>query len=129
MDFGSEFYGKCEELMVKQSIVERFNRTLQEWAFFIQDAVELLLPSTECCRAWVIDLPIFLEKLDNTKTWLIDMPPAEARKLKHVYAKSSKPRYGPMGYDEIRLTYSNSVLYLLNPSELEGGRKRVTDCN
>ncbi|RHZ87342.1 hypothetical protein Glove_37g3 [Diversispora epigaea] len=57
------------------------------------------------------------------------MSPAEARKLKHVYAKSSKPRYGPMGYDEVRLTYSDSVLYLLNPGELEGGRRRITDCN
>ncbi|RHZ80701.1 hypothetical protein Glove_132g62 [Diversispora epigaea] len=61
IDFGSEFYGKCEESMIKYN--------------------------------------------------------------------SSKPRYGPMGYDEIRLTYSDSVLYLLNPGELEGGRKRVTDCN
>ncbi|RHZ85481.1 hypothetical protein Glove_65g136 [Diversispora epigaea] len=166
-DYGPEFYGKCEELMIKynvkinrskskkrQGIVERFNRTLQEWAFFIQDAVELLLPPIERCRAWVTDymiwdfgiwdfgiwisnlggryitdLTIFLEKLDNTVTRLIDMPPAEARKLKHVYAMSSKPRYGPMGYDEVRLTYSDSVLYLLNPGELEGGRRRVTDMN
>ncbi|RHZ87160.1 hypothetical protein Glove_40g106 [Diversispora epigaea] len=34
-----------------------------------------------------------------------------------------------MGYDEVRLTYSDSVLYLLNPDELKGGKKRVTDCN
>ncbi|RHZ78890.1 hypothetical protein Glove_155g148 [Diversispora epigaea] len=141
-DYGPEFYGKCEELMIKynvkinqskskkrQGIVERFNRTLQEWAFFIQDAVELLLPPIECCRAWVTDLTIFLEKLDNTVTRLIDMSPAEARKLKHVYAMSSKPKYGPIGYDEFRLTYSDSVLYLLNPGELEDGRRRVTDMN
>ncbi|RHZ76245.1 hypothetical protein Glove_199g51 [Diversispora epigaea] len=107
------------QLKTLQGIVERFNQTLQKWAFFIQDAVELLLPSTEHCRDWVTDFPIFLEKLDNTKTQLIDMSLAEARKLKHVYAKSSKPRYGPMGYDEIRLTYSDSVLYLFNPGELE----------
>ena len=80
-DYGSEFYGKCEELMNKynieisrskskkrQGIVERFNRTLQEWSFFIQDAVELILPPTERCRAWVNDLLIFLNKLDNAKT-------------------------------------------------------------
>ena len=102
---------------------------MQKWAFFIQDAVELLLPPTERCRAWVTDLHMFLEKLDNTKTRLIGMSPAEARKLKHVYAKSSKPRYGPMGYDEVRLTYNDSVIYLLDPGELEGGRRRVTDCN
>jgi hypothetical protein len=141
-DYGSEFYGKCEELMIKykvnisrskskkrQGIVERFNRTLQEWAFYIQDAVELLLSPTERCRAWVNDLPIFLEKLDNTKTRLIGMSPAEARKKKFVYAKASKPRYGPIGYDEVRLTYNDPVLYLLQPGELEGGRRRATDCN
>ncbi|CAJ0644817.1 5253_t:CDS:1 [Entrophospora sp. SA101] len=141
-DYGSEFYGKCEELMIKynieisrskskkrQGIVERYNRTLQEWSFYIQDGVELLLPPMECCRAWVNDLPIFLEKIDNTKTRLIGMSPAEARKLKHVYAKSSKPRYGPMGFDEIRLSYNDPVRYLLEPGELEGGRKRATDFN
>jgi Integrase core domain len=141
-DYGSEFYGKCEELMNKynvkisrskskkrQGIVERFNRTLQEWAFFIQDGVELLLPLTERCRAWVNNLAIFLKEIDNTKTELIDMSPAEARKLDHVYAKSSKPRYGPMGFDEVCLTYNNSVLYLLEPGELEGGRRRATDIN
>ncbi|CAJ0841296.1 19681_t:CDS:2 [Entrophospora sp. SA101] len=95
-DYGSEFYGKCEKLMIKynieisrskskkrQGIVERYNRTLQEWSFYIQDGVELLLPPMERCRAWVNDLPIFLEKIDNTKTRLIGMSPAEARKLKH----------------------------------------------
>ncbi|CAJ0860097.1 11068_t:CDS:2, partial [Entrophospora sp. SA101] len=64
-DYGSEFYGKCEELMIKynieisrskskkrQGIVERYNRTLQEWSFYIQDGVELLLPPMERCRAW-----------------------------------------------------------------------------
>ncbi|CAG8636263.1 21358_t:CDS:2, partial [Cetraspora pellucida] len=110
-DFGSEFYRKCEELMVKynvkinrskskkrQDIVERFNRTLQKWTFFIQDAVELLLYPTE-----------------------------HSQKLKHVYAKSSKLKYGPMGYNEIHLTYSDSVLYLLNSDELEGRRRCLED--
>jgi hypothetical protein len=69
---------------------------LQEWAFYIQDAVELLLPPTERCRAWKNDLPIFLDKLDNTETRLIGMSPAEARTKKFVYAKASKPRYGPI---------------------------------
>src|SRR5438128_7846228 len=57
------------------------------------------------------------------------MSPAEAQKKKFVYAKASKPRYGPMGFDEVQLTYNDPVLYLLQPGELEGGRKRVTDCN
>ena len=34
-----------------------------------------------------------------------------------------------MGYDEERLSYDDSVLYLLDPSEYEGGRRRATDMN
>ncbi len=30
-------------------IIERFNRTLQEQTFFIQDGVEMRLSLTECC--------------------------------------------------------------------------------
>ncbi|CAG8613203.1 16926_t:CDS:2 [Acaulospora colombiana] len=55
------------------------------------------------------------------------MSPNKARKKKHVYAKFSKPRNGPMGFDEERLPYNASVRYLLNPGELEGGRRRITD--
>ena len=57
------------------------------------------------------------------------MSPAEARKKKHVYAKSSKSRYGPIEFNEVRLTYNDSLQYLLKNGELEGGRRRVTDCN
>ncbi|GES85570.1 hypothetical protein RCL_jg6576.t1 [Rhizophagus clarus] len=35
----------------------------------------------------------------------------------------------PMGYDEKRLSYGNSVIYLLDSSEYEGGRRRATDMN
>ncbi|GBC07002.1 hypothetical protein RclHR1_00720011 [Rhizophagus clarus] len=34
-----------------------------------------------------------------------------------------------MGYDEKRLSYGNSVIYLLDSSEYEGGRRRATDMN
>ena len=57
------------------------------------------------------------------------MTPNEAIKKKFVYAKASKPRYGPMGYDEVWLTYNDPVLYLLKPGEMEGGKRRATDCN
>ncbi|RHZ71251.1 hypothetical protein Glove_261g55 [Diversispora epigaea] len=67
--------------------------------------------------------------LNNTITRLIEMTPNKARKKKHVYAKSSKPRNGPMGFDEERLPYGVSVRYLLKPDELEGGKRRGTDCN
>jgi hypothetical protein len=57
------------------------------------------------------------------------MLPNKAIKKKFVYAKASKPRYGPIGYDEVRLTYNDPVLYLLKSGELEGGKRRATDCN
>jgi hypothetical protein len=55
------------------------------------------------------------------------MSPAEAIKKKHVNAQASQTRDGPMGFDEERLTYNDSVRYLLLPGELEGGRKRAGD--
>ena len=57
------------------------------------------------------------------------MTPSEAIKKKYVFAEPSKPRNGPMGYEEIRLTHNDSVRYLLDDGELEGGRRRATDAN
>jgi hypothetical protein len=62
-------------------------------------------------------------------TRLLGISPAEARKKEHVFAKASKPRKGPIGFDEPRLSHDILVRYLLNPGELEGGRRRATDCN
>ena len=75
------------------------------------------------------NLSTVINILNNTITQLIGMAPTEAVKKEHVYAKSSKPRKGPIGFDEDRLTYNTSVRYLLKPGELEGGRHRTTDCN
>jgi hypothetical protein len=102
---------------------------LGEKLFRIQDAHELLLPLSKRSRAWVKNLPIIIKDLNNSITRLIGMTPNKAKKKKFVFAKASKPRYGPIGFDEVRLTYNASVLYLLSPGELEGGKKRVTDCN
>ena len=110
-------------------IVERYNRTLAEKLFRIQDAHELLLPLPKRSRVWVKNFPIIIKDLNNSITRLIGITPNEAIKKKFVFAKASKPRYGPIGFDEVRLTYNDSVLYLLSPGELEGGKKRATDCN
>src|SRR5271168_3692561 len=139
---GLEFKGSCEKLILKHDvkiqkanskssmdIVKRFNRTLAEKLFRIQDAHELLLPLSKRSRAWVKNLPIIINDLNNSVTHLFGITPNEAIKKKFVYAKALKPRYGPMGYDEVRLTYNDPVLYLLKPGKLEGGRKRSTDCN
>ena len=142
VDGGVEFQGNVIILMNEHGIqiqlanskesmgiIERFNRTLQEWAFFIQDSVKMRLPPTERCRAWVKNLPIFLVELDNSVTRLLGISPVEARKKEHVFAKASKPREGPIGFDEPRLSHDVLVRYLLNPGELEGERRRATDCN
>ena len=135
-----EFHKDCEELMKKHGIkiqkaeskrttgiVERFNRTLAERLFRLQDASDLLLLITERDRKWVKNLPTIVKDINNSKTRLIGMSPAVAIKKKKVIAKSFKTRDGPMGFDEKRLTHNDSVRYLLEPGELEGGRKRAGD--
>ena len=62
-------------------------------------------------------------------TKLLGISPAEARKKEHVFAKASKPRKGPIGFDEPRLSHNVLVRYLLKPGELKGRRKRATNCN
>lgn len=57
----------------------------------------------------------------------IDLSPAVAIKKKRVHAKHSKPRKGPIGFDEEKLPYDVSVRYLLEPGDLEGGRRRAGD--
>jgi hypothetical protein len=140
-DKGSEFRGNCEKLMNDNSvkiqkanskhtmgIVERFNRTLSEKLFKIQYAEELLLPFPKRSRVWVKNLPKIISDLNNSVTRLLGLAPADAIKKKYVYAKPSKSRNGPMGFNEVRLTHIDLVRYLLLPGELEGGQKRATDC-
>ncbi len=143
-DRGSEFKGECEKLLRKHGvriqkakskktmgIIERSNRTFQERFYSVLDAYDLLDTSSDIIEledlAGVVDS--IVEDLNNSVTRLLSMTPAEAIKKKSVFAKPSKPRKGPMGYDEKRLSYDTSVIYLLDPSEFEGGRRRATDMN
>ena len=79
------------------------------------------------------DLPSIVdsivEDLNNSVTRLLGITPSEAIKKKRVFAKPSKPQNGPMGFDEERLSYGDSVIYLLELSEYEGGKRRATDMN
>jgi hypothetical protein len=152
-DRGPEFKGECEKLLRKHSVKiqkakkkktmgigERFNRTFQERFYRILDASDLLsawlssvLSSPSLDIAQLEDLidvvDSLINDLNNSVTRLLGITPAKAIKKKRVFAKPSKPRKGPMGYDEERLSYDNSVIYLLDPSEYEGGRRRATDMN
>src|SRR5688572_23592150 len=101
-DKGSEFKGDFEKLLKKHNvknqkanskstmgIVENFNGIWAKKVFQIQDAHELLLPLSQRSKVWVKNRSIILKILNNTITRLIGMIPNEARKKKHVYAKSS----------------------------------------
>ena len=141
-DKGSEFKGSCEKILKEHgtkfqkakskrsvAIVERYNRTLWERCGLPQDASDQLLPITERSRAWVKNLQLIVEDINNSLTRQIGMAPAVAIGKESVIAMPSKPRDGPMGYDEEELDYNISVRYLLEPGELEGGRRRAGDMN
>jgi len=143
-DKGPEFKGTCERLLKEHGvkiqkakskrtmgIVERYNRTLTERLFRIQDAHDLLsLHLSERSRAWVKNLPIIVKDINNSVTRLLGLAPIMAIKNKQVYAKSSRKSQNiPMGYNEDQLTYDIFIRYLLEPSDLEGNRRRVGDIN
>ena len=141
-DKGSEFKGDCERLLKEHgtkfqkakskrtvSIVERYNRTLQERLFRSQDASDQLLPISERSRIWVKNLPIIVKDLNNSITRLLGISLAEAIEKERVNAQSSKARKGLMGFNEEKLPYDIFVRHLLEPSDLEGGRRRAGDLN
>jgi hypothetical protein len=79
MDSGSEFKNEVIHLMEKkgvriqigithknQSIVERYNQTLAEKLFKIQDAVEFFTGSTN--TAWVKDFSNVVNEINNSNT-------------------------------------------------------------
>ncbi|RHZ58188.1 hypothetical protein Glove_375g64 [Diversispora epigaea] len=55
------------------------------------------------------------------------MSPMETIKKKQVIVKSFSPCNGPIGFDKSRLSYNNSIKYLLKPNELEGRRCHIID--
>ena len=139
-DQGPEFRKDCEKLMRENDvkiqkakskrtmgIVERFNRTLAERLFRLQDASDLLLQLSERDRKWVKNLPIILKDINNSKTSLTGIAPVKAIKMKNVIAKPSYPAYRPIGKDEIPLPSNTEVRHLLESGELEIGKRRATD--
>jgi len=140
-DRGSEFKGDCEQLMLSHGvriqkakskntmgIVERYNRTLTERLFRLHDASDLLAVDGRD-HAWVKNLPAVVEDINNSITRQLGISPAVAIEREQVNAKSSYPRYGPVGFDEEKLSGAVLVRYLLDPSDLEGGRRRAGDMN
>ncbi|GBB97312.1 hypothetical protein RclHR1_29620002 [Rhizophagus clarus] len=142
-DRGSEFKGQCEVLMMEHNvkiqkakskrtmgIIERYNRTLVEKLFPSQDASDLLsLHLNDRTRAWVKNLPLVVENINNSITRQIGISPVEAIEKEEVFAKPSYSRDGLIGFDEEKLSSNVLVRYLLYPGDLEGGRRRAGDLN
>jgi hypothetical protein len=138
VDGGSEFKDEVIRLMDEkgvrirvgtthksQAIVERYNRTLAERLFKIQDAKELLTEGVN--TAWVKNLSDIVNELNNSNTRLLGMSPVEAIQKDQVYALPSKIRKDrPVGAEEIRLPAGSLVRYLLDNSDYQG-RRRATD--
>ncbi|GBC00783.1 hypothetical protein RclHR1_39780001 [Rhizophagus clarus] len=128
-----EFRGDCEILMKEHGvkiqkakfkhtmgIIERYNRTLVEKLFPSQDASDLLTLDSRS-KAWVKNLPIVVEDINNSITRQLGIAPAEAIEKEEVFAKPSYSRDGPVGFDEEKLSSDILVRYLLYPSDLKNG--------
>ncbi|EXX68731.1 hypothetical protein RIR_jg5510.t1 [Rhizophagus irregularis DAOM 181602=DAOM 197198] len=146
IDRGTEFMGECKDLLFRHgvkiqyanskrsvAIAERDHQEFEKYAYFRQDAVDFHLPLSDRSRAWVKGLRINDDIYNNTPTQLIGMSPHEAVKLalkgKKIIAKSSVKHRRLVGYNEPLLPSYTEVRHLLEPGELEGGRRRATDCN
>jgi hypothetical protein len=146
VDRGTEYMGECKDLLLSYNvriqyanskrgvaIAERDHQEFEKHAYFRQDAVDLHLPLSERSRAWVKGLRINDDIYNNTPTRLIGMSPNEAVKRalkgKKIIARPSVEHRRPVGYNEPLLPSYTEVRHLLEPGELEGGRRRATDCN
>ncbi|RHZ50389.1 hypothetical protein Glove_499g21 [Diversispora epigaea] len=120
VDKGTKYLGECKDLLLSYgvkiiqakskrstSITECDHQEFEKHAYIRQDAVDFLLPLSERCRSWVKGLHLNDDIYNDTPTRLIYMSPNEA----------------------VKRTLKDSVLYLLEPGELEFGNRRITDMN
>lgn len=139
VDGGSEFKDETAKLLSRkgvririgkskkhQAIVERFNCTLARRLFKLQDAYELRTKLV--CTAWVKSLQDIIDDINNSVTRLLGISPAEAIQKDEVIALPSKIRKNRLvGTEEECLPANALVRYLLDNSDLKGGRRRATD--
>ena len=143
---GTEYMGECKDLLLSYNvriqyanskrgvaIAERDHQEFEKHAYFWQDAEDFHLPLTDRSRAWFKGLCINDDIYNNTPTRLISISPNEAVKKalkgKKIIARPSVKHRRPVGYNEPLLPSYTEVQHLLEPGELEGGRRRATDCN
>jgi len=139
-DDGGEFKQKVSKMLEEknirikignskrsQAIVERFNRTLAERLFRVQDAKEMVTGNIN--NSWVNNLQIVIDKLNSEVTRLIGLCPNDAIKKDIVNAIPSKINKNRLiGFDEDRLSIDTSVRYLLDGFDIKG-KRRATDPN
>src|SRR6185295_20330781 len=118
---------KIDNSKCSQAIVERFNRTLAERLFRVQDAKEMVTGNIN--NSWVNNLQIVIDKLNSEVTRLIGLCPNDAIKKDIVNAIPSKINKNRLiGFDEDRLSIDTSVRYLLDGFDIKG-KRRATDPN
>ncbi|CAG8777183.1 6675_t:CDS:2, partial [Cetraspora pellucida] len=109
------------------------HQEFEKHAFFCQDAMDLHLPLTDRSREWVVSLYINDDKYNDSPTKLIHISFNEAVKKSlesgKIFADPAVKHKRPIGYDEPLLSSDVKVQHLLEPGELEGWRRRATDCN
>ena len=141
VDQGTEFLGICKATLKKhkvrirvvythrsQGMVEGFNGTSADRSFRGQHANELA--SGGISRSWVDNNTDILIAMNNEKTRLLGMKPADAIKLRRTpKAKASLPACRPIGREEKILDINSKVRHLLLPEDLPGHKRRVTDPN
>ena len=137
-DNGSEFKADVTKLLEKNNVeikrattkykhthtafVEALNKILAENLFKIQDAQELN-DSEKVSSTWVKYLYKLVDRLNDTKTRMIDMKPKDAIKMKEV-TLAKRESYPP----EEKLPQDGLYRYLLQPGEEhDDHRKRATD--
>ena len=131
-DNGSEFKNEVTKLLEKHSVdirrvkmkykhthmafVEAFNKELAKLLFTPMDAQELQDPE-KISTIWVKNKNKILNKMNNTKSLIIDMKPKDAIKLDTVSLDKTYP-------EETLLPEDGLYRYLYQSNEQHGNQKR-----
>ena len=146
IDRGTEYMSECKDLLFsydvkiqyanskcRVAIAERDHQDFEKHAYFRQDAVDFHLPLSKRCRTWIRGLCVNNDIFNNMSSKLIGMSPNKAVKRalkgKKIIARPSVKHRRLIGYNEPLLPSYTEVRHLLEPDELEGWKKRATDCN
>ncbi|CAG8760042.1 24484_t:CDS:1, partial [Gigaspora margarita] len=112
------------------AMVDCYAGSFELRVFKNQYAIEFLLPISKRCRECERFARRIVDNMNDTTTQLIGMSPNEATKLERVYSKLSIKYNRPIGVDELRLSKSTTIRFLLAFGEWKNDpfeRHRITD--